>query len=87
MRGERLTPLLLVNAVNIALAKDLVVAVDSSCLQRFFCFSIPRTSLKSSLRGVNISKVAPLFRDLSLSSTSFNLQAPEVPMGNSSSEV
>lgn len=85
-RGKKdlLLAKLLVIAVNIMLAKDLVAAVDSSDLQKFFCsvFLALRGPISYiSLRGTNISRVAPLFRNLSLSSEGSNLQAPEVPTG------
>lgn len=51
-----------------------------------FCLlSIPRTGLTELLRGSNTSQATLLFRDLCLSSTNSNSQAPEFQLGRSSS--
>ena len=86
MLGEKdlLLAKVLVIAVNIMLAKDLVAAADSSDLQKFFCsvFLALRGPVSHiSLRGTSISRVAPPFRTPSLSPSGSKLQAPEAPTG------
>lgn len=84
MRGERPAPAITRHYHQYCFSEGPGGSTWSFWSLEVFCFvflAFPGPVSQSSLRDTNISLVASVFRNLRLSSSSSNLQAPEVPTG------